>query len=63
MSSGYTSDKANIAPAEPAAAWPIGGKLAAILEMNKYEQRKKKRKVIKERKKKKVEPSEKMLTQ
>lgn len=31
ISSGYTSDKANMAPAEPAAACPIGGKLSFVI--------------------------------
>lgn len=31
MSSGYTRDKANIAPAEPAAACPIGGKFSFVM--------------------------------
>lgn len=31
MSSGYTRDKANIAPAEPAAACPTGGKVSLVI--------------------------------
>jgi hypothetical protein len=30
MSSGYTRDKASIAPAEPAAACPTGGKVSFV---------------------------------
>lgn len=52
MSSGYTSDKANIAPAEPAAAWPIGGKVSLVMaaiikKMRNVTKRKKKKKKAK----------------